>query len=210
MEHEQLDRKQRIEAGLAFISETILSQAEFAAWTARHPADDPNRYELLSGRVIMNPPSSWPEGEGEGDVLARVRTHVRAGALGRVFGPSQGYELPTGDTVAPDVSYISQARWEAGPRPMQGEFLRIVPDLAIEVISPTTERRDRVEKRILYAQSGVREYWLVDLRRREITVHVREGEGQFGPGRVYRDRDPLVSQVLPGLTAQVADFLVAP
>ncbi len=198
------------DAGLAFVSDSTLTQAEFAAWLTQRPAADPNRYELVEGRVVMTPPSSWPEGEGEIDIAALLRAHVRERNLGRVFGPSQGYELPTGDTLAADVTYISVARWEAGPRPNPGEFLRIVPDLAIEVISPGSARRDRVEKRMIYAQAGVREYWLVDLRRREVTVHEVEAEGRFGPGRVLNESATLTSAVLPGWSVPVRNLLVDP
>lgn len=191
---------------LTFVSEATLNQAEFAAWLARH-ADD-NRYELLGGRVIMNPPSSWPEGEGEADLVSLIRAHARAGGLGRVFGPSQGFELPTGDTLAPDVSFISKSRWEAGPPPVQGKFLRIIPDLVVEVVSPSTEKRDRVDKRMVYAQSGVREFWLVDLRRREATVYFQETEGRFDGGRVLRVSDTLTSRVLPGFAVHIADLAV--
>jgi len=41
-----------------------------------------------------------------------------------------------------------------------------VPDLIIEIISPSSEYRDRVIKRKLYGKYGVREYWLVDPERR--------------------------------------------
>src|SRR4051812_42518192 len=127
---------------LTFVSERTLTQEEFTAWVSTRPPADEAKYELLGGRVVMNPPSGWPEGEGEGDVLVAIKRLVRQSGLGRVFGPSQGFELPTGDTVAPDASFVSRERWEAGPRPEPGRFLRIVPDLAVEVVTPERAARD--------------------------------------------------------------------
>ena len=51
--------------------------------------------------------------------------------------------------------------------------LRGAPDLVIEVLSPSTAQRDRLEKRVLYARSGVRVHWLVDPEDRSITRRSR-------------------------------------
>jgi Uma2 family endonuclease len=194
---------------ITFVSESVVSQEEFARWVAERPADDPNRYELLEGKIVMNPPVRWPEGEGELSIGALLRSYVVSRRLGRVFGPSQGFELPTGDTVAPDASYISQERWQAGPRPEPGQFLRIVPDLAVEVVSPSDPTRDRVQKRILYAQAGIREYWIVDLRRREVTLFFSLVEGRFEAGQTLTEQQTLRSRALPGLEIPVAELLVS-
>jgi Uma2 family endonuclease len=193
---------------MTFISERLVSQQEFEDWVLQCPANDINRYELLEGRIVMNPPAGWPEGEGEGEAYSVLRSWARPRRLGRVFAANQGFELPTGDTVAPDASFISRERWERGPRPVPGKFLRIVPDLAVEVISPNDPVRDRVQKRIIYARAGVREYWIIDLRRREATVFHLAAEGRFDDGRTLREDDVLRSEVLAGLEVPVRDLLV--
>jgi Uma2 family endonuclease len=195
---------------ITFVSESSVSQEEFARWVAERPAGDLNRYELLEGRIVMNPPAGWPEGEGELSVASILRVYVLSRNLGRVFGPSQGFEMPTGDTVAPDAAYISQQRWEAGPRPEPGKFLRIVPDLTVEVLSPNNPARDRVQKRALYAQAGIREYWIVDLRRREVTLFYSLVEGRFEAGQTLTEEQTLRSKVLPGLEIPVQDLLISP
>src|SRR5262245_44822041 len=114
---------------VSFESTETFSQAEFAEWAAAR-SGDVNEYELLNGRIVMNPPAGWPFGEAEADVVGAIQPFVRGRDLGRVFGPSQGFELPSGDTVAPDLAFVSTERWRAAPRDF-GRFLRVVPDLAV-------------------------------------------------------------------------------
>src|SRR4030095_10099288 len=100
-------------------------------------------------------------------------------------GPTQGFELPTGDTLTPDASFVSRERWEANPRPEPGKYLKVMPELVVEVLSREHPERDRVQKRLIYAQAGVREYWIVDLRRGEVMVYHATADGQFDHGRVF-------------------------
>jgi Uma2 family endonuclease len=193
---------------MTFVSERTVTQEEFAAWVAAR-RDDDARYELLGGRIVMTPSSAWPEGEGELEVGRLLGNHVRAGRLGRVFGSSQGFELSTGDTVAADVAFVSQSRWDAGPPPVPGKFLRVIPVLMVELTTPDGRTRDQVEKRQIYAAAGVLEYWVVDLRRREVTLFTTVAEGRFDGGRTLGADDTLTPTVLQGFAVRVSDLLIA-
>src|SRR5689334_15541925 len=103
-----------------FISEDTFDQESFAAFLASVPDRDVSRYELIGGKIVMSPPAGWPHGEAEIDVAYILRSHVAPRGLGTVCGGSQGYELPTGDTVAPDASVILKSRLERGPPPVVG------------------------------------------------------------------------------------------
>lgn len=192
---------------VTFVSERTISPEDFVEWVAKRRDD--HRYELLGGRIVMTPPSVWPEGEGELRIGALLERFVRERGLGRTFGPSQSFELPTGDVVAPDLSYISHARWDAGPRPVPGQLLRIVPNLVVEITTPDGATRDRLEKRRIYASAGAQEYWIVDLRRREATVFLIAAEGRFDDGRTLGEADTLASTVLSGLSTAVRDLLIS-
>src|SRR5690348_6844226 len=106
----------------AFRSEEQFTQAEFFDWLQNVPASDPHHYELLGGRIVMTPPAGYPHGRLDARVCAALESHVSRGRLGFVFGSSQGYDLPTGDSVEPDVSFISTARMAIGPQPEVGQF----------------------------------------------------------------------------------------
>jgi Uma2 family endonuclease len=187
-----------------FESTTFSTQEDFARWVVKR-AIEPNRYELLNGRIVMTPPAGYPHGEVEGNIVYRLRAFVGDTMTGKVFGSSQGFELPSGDTVAGDASYVSTERWDAAPQPEYGKFLRVVPDLMIEVLSPSTASRDRGEKKAVYAKNAVREYWLVDPRAREVQVFALAGD-RYENAMTYAEGDTVSSRALAGLAIAVVDL----
>lgn len=184
-------------AETAFVSTETFTQKSFKRWVEHRPMTDANRYELVNGRIVMTPPAGWGHGEIEATVIYLLRDFVERHNLGRVFGSSTGYDLPSGDTLEPDASFISHERWAKGPQVRRGQFLKIVPTLVVEILSPATVRRDRIEKKRLYKMNGVEEYWLVDPDRREVTVFHLVG-GRYDGGKRFSTHQKLRSQVLPG------------
>jgi Uma2 family endonuclease len=180
------------------------AQSQFAAWVRRR--SDEYRYELLNGRIVMTPPAGYPHGRREASVVAALHAFVASQRLGIVCGSSQGFELPSGDTVEADATYVSNERWAAGPSPVEGEFLRIVPDLVVELLSPSTASRDRGEKKAIYERNGVREYWIVERIACRVTRLVLDGD-RFDLGTVLEDDAVLESTVLPGFRMTVKALL---
>src|SRR5262245_51791176 len=165
----------------AALSRLPATQDEFETWCLTLDGSDLGRYEFLYGCVVAEPPAGWPHGKLDMSIGYHLMSHV--GDRGLVFGSSQRFALPSGDTVAPDSAVILRETWDAAPPPVPGRFLTVVPDLVVEVLSPSTGRRDLQIKRDIYERNGVREYWLLDPRRREITVLVRRPDGRFGAAR---------------------------
>ena len=182
---------------ITFRSDEVLTPEEFVAWLEERPANDVNRYELIQGRIVMTPPAGFGHGKLDAWLSHKLWEHVVENDLGVVLGSSTGYRLPSVDVLEPDVSFVSKERLAAAGAQDEASFARVVPDLVIEVLSPSTARRDRTEKKDIYAANGVREYWLVDPRRRDVTVFNLAGGG-YDPGRVVA-RGMIASQVLPGL-----------
>ena len=191
----------------AFVSTETFTQDEFEAWLADLPSGDVNHYELINGRVVMSPPAGWPHGNIEARIVRALSNCTALHHLGEVVGSSAGYRLPSGDTLEPDVSFISFARLQAGPAPRRGKFLEIVPNLVVEILSDSTAASDRGEKKAIYERNGVEEYWLVDSDRRVITLF-RLSAGQYGPPLTFGPADSLTSVVLPQLTLPVSEVFV--
>jgi Uma2 family endonuclease len=192
---------------LIFESTRTVTPDEFAAFIAtREAAGDRGHYELLNGRVVVNPPAGYPHGEIGSNVQWLLGTFVRARRLGKLFNSSQGFELPSGDTVEPDHAFVSNERWAAAPEPAPGRFLRVVPDLIVEVLSLGTASQDRGEKKAIYERNGVLEYWLVDAQAGEVTVF-HFAAGRFDSGDVYGSTDSLSSRVIEGLTGAVRELM---
>jgi Uma2 family endonuclease len=178
-----------------------MTQSEFADWIAT--VHDDRHYELLDSRVVMEPPVGWPHGSVEATLVAALVQH--SGGLGRVFGSSQGFELPSGDTVEPDASFVSDARWGAAPPPVEGEFLRVVPDLIVEILSPGNAFRARGEKKAIYEHNGVTEYRIVDPTAQRVTVFSLQGN-RYGGGTIFEHDHEARAGVLPW-TIAVADLI---
>jgi Uma2 family endonuclease len=107
------------------------------------------------------------------------------------------------DVVVPDLIYMSRSTFDAivGERNARG-----APDLAIEVLSPSTRRRDEILKRRLYERTGVGEYWTVDPKIEAVKVYRALG-GRLAKGAELslESNDVLVSSLLPEFTLPLAE-----
>jgi len=162
-------------------------------------------YELLDGRIHMTPPAGGPHSVAQGNLFGSLHRFVQDHKLGRVYGSSAGYRLPSeADVVEPDVAFVSNERHAAMPPMAEGQFLRVVPDLVIEVLSPSHEKNDLVKKRAIYERNAVREYWIVDPPAQEIRVLALEN-GRFHENAAIGDGGVVESRVLPGFRIAVRD-----
>ena len=100
--------------------------------------------------------------------------------------------------VQPDLLYITSER-----RSIVKENVEGAPDLVVEVISPQSVRRDRVEKLRLYAEANVREYWVVDPVERTFGFFVNH-DGTFHVAVPLDDQ--YQSEVLSEIRINLAEF----
>ena len=157
------------------------------------------RYELIDGELYMAPPPI-PDHQGFlGELHVTLHTFVRENRLGRVYFAPIGVVLSDDDVFQPDMIFISNERLNIIKR----GFVQGAPDLAVEVLSPSTARRDRILKRERYARFGVREYWIADIVARTIEVNILSGD-EFTTAGVYGEGDTLVSPLLPGFSMDVS------
>lgn len=189
----------------AFVSIETFTSEEFERLMADLPANDPNTYELIDGRIIMTPPAGWPHGEYESGIVAALRDFVTTHQLGRVFGSSQGFRLTEKDTVAPDAAYVSNQRWAESPSPVVGKPLRVIPNLVVEILSPTTAKNDLEDKRALYERCGVDEYWIVDPQKPSMTIWALKGD-QYEEVDAARGRGRVRSRILPGFSVALDEL----
>ena len=79
------------------------------------------------------------------------------------------------------------------------------PDLVVEVLSVHTETIDRKKKKELYAQHGVREYWIADPEAKTIDQFLNEN-GQFTLIHTIKSGETLASQIVEGLQVSVDEI----
>lgn len=78
------------------------------------------------------------------------------------------------------------------------------PDLAVEILSPSTSKKDRTEKLDLYEEYGVLEYWIVSPQERSVEMHVLEN-GRYIALPPAFDGEKITSRIFPELTVDLAE-----
>jgi len=149
------------------------------SWMARLPtdralmADDvlrlpegPPFFELVDGAVIVSPPPIPAHAIVAGNLFLVL--HAACPPHFRVFSNPVDWVADERNVLEPDLTVVRHEN--IGPKRLSGP-----PILAVEILSPSTRRRDIQVKREVYERGGVDAYWLVDPK---------------GPGLVILERDP--------------------
>jgi Uma2 family endonuclease len=163
------------------------------------------RYELAGGVLEVTEVPDDPHGKVE-DNLHEAISAYRRQSPGRIFrcGGASAFRLWVPGMTSgrnPDVAIVL----EGTPKDARG---RRPPSWVAEIVSEGGEERDYVTKRQEYLVFGIREYWIVDLRQRQVTVlNRREApEGAMWAERVFRGDEPIASELLPGYAGVVSDL----
>ena len=114
------------------------------------------RVELIRGRLIMSP-CPTPLHQVILSVLDRAFAKIEEKSGGLCLLAPMDVALSDDTILQPDLLYVSKKR-----RGIIAKYVEGPPDLAVEILSPATSRRDRTEKLDLYAKYDVPEYWIVD------------------------------------------------
>jgi Uma2 family endonuclease len=165
--------------------------------------DDGRRYEILDGELSMTPSPSVAHQRFAANLLVSLKPFVTARGLGEVFIAPFDVILEETSVVVPDLLFVASER--SGIVTDRG--VRGAPDLIVEILSPGTARRDRVEKAKLYARHGVRQYWLADPETRVLEVY-ELGEGQYRRAASLADADTFSPSLFPGLSIPLASLWV--
>jgi len=157
--------------------------------------------ELWDGELVMSPAPTLFHQEIVDRFHDLLKAWVRPRQLGKTWAAPIDMVLTTRRVVQPDVVFVSSERLDIIKQRIMGPA-----DLVAEVISPESRRRDRIDKRDLYEQHGVREYWLIDPEAKTVEVlHMEAGQyklaGRWHPG------DQAQSRLLKGFVASVGDLL---
>jgi Uma2 family endonuclease len=155
------------------------------------------KIEFIDGAVILHSPARNRHLDVVANVLQLVRTHVVSQGLGQVKSEKCLCVFPRND-YEPDIVFFGLEK-SASFTPETTKFP--VPDMAVEVLSQSTEVRDRGVKFEDFANNGVAEYWIIDADEQIVEqYHLRHGEYKLalksGSGR-------LKSQAIEGLTIPI-------
>lgn len=134
-----------------------------------------------------------------------LENHVRERDLGVLYiAPHDLFVSPT-RFFQPDLSFVSQARFATETiERADGQCLIAPPDLCVEVVSPSSARRDRVDKVNAYAQFGVRHYWILDPDEKTLQAFVLEN-GRYVVEAALTDENSFAPTLFPELQIVLAE-----
>jgi Uma2 family endonuclease len=139
-------------------------------WTysefARLPTSGTTRYEIIDDELVVTPAPTSRHQRVVTDPVTLLNVFARSNALGQVFTALLDVLFAEGDYFEPHIVFVRRGRVDLiSDRGVEGP-----PDLVVEVLSPSTEGRDRGVKLDRYRLFGVPEYWVVDPDERTIEV----------------------------------------
>jgi len=170
--------------------------------------EDPNgrRRQLIDGELVMNEPS-WTHGDSQLTIAAALRRWSREAAGRGQAGLPLDVQMDDRNVYAPDVVWYREGR-----APERGDVAPYaIPDLAVEIRSPTTWRFDIGRKKTGYEHHGVAELWLVDTCADVVLVfrRSRRNAPSFDVSLELTATDVLTSPLLPGFSLSVGEIFAA-
>lgn len=150
--------------------------------------DDGFKYQLINGVVIMSASPTFGHQDLLAEILSQLRAHLRTNPIGKAVAEVD-VQLAPGFVYRPDAVFV-----RSGSVPRDG-VLTVAPDLAIEIVSPSSEAMDLRTKRADYERYGVKEYWIVEPAHMRIRV-LKLRAGKYEETLV--DGDSLASDVVTG------------
>ena len=159
------------------------------------------RWEIIDGVAYdMSPAPTGKHQEIVGELHRQLANYLQGKpchayiAPYDVILPEAGEDAEDSETVVqPDIAVICD-RSKRTPRGCVG-----APDMVIEILSPSTSKKDMKEKKALYERAGVREYWIVQPDEKWVLIYTRDKDGKFCSHDTFTSDDTPYVHTLPGL-----------
>jgi len=183
-------------------SDRVYTYADYALW------DDGQRWELIDGVPCAMTPGP---GTMHQKILSRlsllVGNFLQNGPCQMFFAPCDVL-LPEEGMADEDVKDILQPDLfvVCDPHKVKEKFIFGAPDWVVEILSPSTAKKDQQQKRRVYEKAGVKEYWIVCPVYATVSVF-RLIAGRLELQQTFDGADEIEVTVLPGLKMSAADFL---
>ena len=166
--------------------------------------DDDKRYELIDGEVYMMSPAPVRIHQRISMEIARQLANYLRGKTCEVYPAPFDVRLNADtkdDTVIqPDITVVCD------PKKLDDQGCKGAPDMIIEILSPSTARRDQRFKFHQYLKAGVREYWIVYPDLKNVQVNLL-ADGKYSI-QVYGDTDIVPVHVLEDCQITLADVFL--
>jgi Uma2 family endonuclease len=164
---------------------------------------DEERWELIDGRAWAMSPAPTRNHQGLASKLFTDLSTFLSGKPCKAYFAPFDVLLPEGDESDDEVATVVQPDIVVfcDKTKLTKAGARGAPDLVVEILSPSTSKKDLNEKFRVYEKHGVREYWVVDPGNRAVQVWRIRVEGGYDSGELrdlVRDDSPIASKLLEG------------
>lgn len=163
--------------------------------------DDNNRYEVFNGELRMVPAPSTDHQFISRDLGFLVWNFVNKKGLGEVLDAPIDVVFDDDEVYQPDIVFIKRDRQGI----IERDAIHGVPDLVMEIVSPSSVFYDTVEKKEIYRKYGVSEYWLIFPDEKAIEVFVLE-KGDYQEFCRFKKNGCVRSKMLEGLKIYSKDI----
>ncbi|MBR1398384.1 MAG: Uma2 family endonuclease [Selenomonadaceae bacterium] len=137
---------------------------------------DNNDYEIINGEIYMMAKPSMNHQRIAGNIYSKFKQHLKGKRCEAII--DQDVHLSENNNFVPDVMIVCD------PEIVEDDGIHGAPDLVVEILSPSTARRDKNEKFFAYEKYGVKEYWIVSPEAKSVDVYLLK-DGKFVLDDVY-------------------------
>ncbi len=167
------------------------SYADYLTW----PEDE--RWEIIDGIAYMQAAPSRIHQEISGELFAQFHNYL-SGKPCRVYHAPFCVRLDNEknaddikNVVEPDITIVCDSS-KLDERGCKGS-----PEMIIEILSPSSGKKDRVDKFNKYEKAGVKEYWVVEPDQNLVSVFLIQLNGRYGRPEMYIEEDTIKVSLFP-------------
>ena len=159
-------------------------------------------YELINGHIVKKSSPTPLHQEISQNLNILMDGFVRKKQLDKVYVTPTDVFLNKHSHVIPDILFIKKENLQIVD---YKNGILGVPDLIVEIISPSSVLIDREDKKLVYENAGVKEYWLIDPRYRTIEIYENKN-GRFKVVSSAVDEGKVQSVLLEGFEAEIKEL----
>jgi len=140
---------------------------------------EPRRKEIINGQIYLMAGAATPHNDIVGNLFFIIKRHLR-GKRCKVYGENIKVYFDEENEVLPDIKIVCDRD------KIKSDKICGAPDLVVEVLSPSTSKKDLTVKKDLYERHGVPEYWIISPKEKSIQVYLLKENG-YKLDNVYHD-----------------------
>ena len=166
---------------------------------------DDERWEIIDGVLYMQSAPSWQHQSVSRELLRQFSNYLLNEPC-EVFASPFDLRLSDMDIEEKDVTNVYQPDLVVvcDKSQLKGTGYFGIPDLVIEIISPSTVKTDRLLKFNMYEKFGVREYWIVEPDTKLVSVFILQENNRYGRPELYTESGEVKVSIFPDLVINLS------